>query len=146
LEAALIAKRFFYVSAGLCLLALTYHLGAKSATAQGSATTFGAMSEGCALVARGATLYGVHLNAYTGVDSPPTSIPLPQAGTLIAMQGQVSSNTPAQFASAFIVYEDGSLWFYSIGSGWQYVTSMIDGVPTATSSATWGRVKADYRK
>ena len=30
------AKKFFYVCAGLFLLALTYHLGARSATAQSS--------------------------------------------------------------------------------------------------------------
>jgi hypothetical protein len=34
MEAVMIAKRFFYVSAGLLCLALAYHLGARSATAQ----------------------------------------------------------------------------------------------------------------
>ena len=34
------AKRFFFVCAGLFLLALSYHLGARSATAQAGATGF----------------------------------------------------------------------------------------------------------
>ena len=37
----MLAKRFFYVSAGLFLLALTYHLGACSVQAQAGATGFG---------------------------------------------------------------------------------------------------------
>jgi len=39
-EVPVLAKRFFYVSAALFLLALTYHLGAKSATAQVGTTGF----------------------------------------------------------------------------------------------------------
>ena len=35
------AKRFFYVCAGLCLLALSYHLGARNAGAQAGATVVG---------------------------------------------------------------------------------------------------------
>ena len=35
----MIAKRFFYVSAALFLLALTYHLGARTATAQAPANS-----------------------------------------------------------------------------------------------------------
>ncbi len=35
------AKKFFYVCAGLFLLALTYHFGARSAIAQAGATGFG---------------------------------------------------------------------------------------------------------
>jgi len=31
------AKNFFYVCAGICLLALSYHFGAQSANAQGKA-------------------------------------------------------------------------------------------------------------
>lgn len=38
------AKRFFYVSAGLFLLALSYHLGARSVEAQVGATGFGIAS------------------------------------------------------------------------------------------------------
>lgn len=35
------AKRFFYVCAGLFLLALSYHLGARSATAQAGGPVVG---------------------------------------------------------------------------------------------------------
>ena len=34
------AKRFFYVSAALFMLALTYHLGARTATAQSAGNPF----------------------------------------------------------------------------------------------------------
>ena len=39
----MLAKRFFYVSAALFLLALTYHLGARSASAQAPANPVVAM-------------------------------------------------------------------------------------------------------
>lgn len=38
------AKRFFYVCAGLFLLAMTYHLGAKSAGAQAGGEVIGVSS------------------------------------------------------------------------------------------------------
>jgi hypothetical protein len=40
------AKRFFYVCAGLFLLALTYHLGARSAGAQAGGTIVGVANYG----------------------------------------------------------------------------------------------------
>ena len=40
----MLAKRFFYVSAGIFLLALAYHLGAQSAVAQPPANPVVAMS------------------------------------------------------------------------------------------------------
>ena|SRR5688572_24053547 len=140
------AKKFFYVSAGLLLLALTYHLGARSATAQGSTQAFGAIESANAVVTTGAMLHGVHLNAITGIDSPPTSILLPHPGTVIAATASVSSSTPSSIGLAFVIYEDGSLWHYRSETGWVLVTSMIGGGPTAGSPTTWGRVKAEYRK
>ena len=35
------AKKFFYVTAGMLMLALTYHLGARSATAQAGGSVVG---------------------------------------------------------------------------------------------------------
>jgi hypothetical protein len=40
------AKRFFYVCAGIFLLALTYHLGARSAGAQASGSILGIVGAG----------------------------------------------------------------------------------------------------
>ena len=43
------AKRFFYVSAALLMLAATYHIGARSAQAQAGATGFGFTAYGYGL-------------------------------------------------------------------------------------------------
>jgi hypothetical protein len=48
------ARTFFFVAAGIFLLALTYHLGARSANAQLSANTVASAFEG-----PGATAYAV---------------------------------------------------------------------------------------
>ena len=42
--AVMLAKRFFYVCAGLVLLALTYHIGARSAEAQSGAQEIAMLS------------------------------------------------------------------------------------------------------
>jgi len=47
------AKRFFFVSAGLLCLALAYHFGAASATAQISGNTVAAASGGFVVAANG---------------------------------------------------------------------------------------------
>ena len=45
----MLTKRFFYVSAALFLLALTYHLGASGAGAQGAGSSVADFSEGYAV-------------------------------------------------------------------------------------------------
>jgi len=47
------AKSFFYVCAGICLLALAYHLGASTAQAQLSGGAFVSISGGAALTSTG---------------------------------------------------------------------------------------------
>jgi hypothetical protein len=41
------ARKFFYVCAGLFLLALSYHLGAQSAGAQSGSSVSGVFADGC---------------------------------------------------------------------------------------------------
>ncbi len=139
------AKKFFYVCAGLFMLAMSYQLGAQRAAAQGSTQILGAIDVANVSYMTGGTLYGVHLNAYTGIDAPPTSIPIPHSGTLVAADCTVGGS-PAVISDAFVVYDDGSVWQFTPGSGWHTVASMTGGGPTATASATWGQVKSTYRK
>jgi hypothetical protein len=47
------AKAFFYVCAGLCLLAVAYHLGASSALAQAPGNSIVSGSGGCVVTANG---------------------------------------------------------------------------------------------
>jgi hypothetical protein len=62
----MVAKRFFYVCAGILCLALAYHLGARSATAQTGAqisgfTMFWA-GEGCVMTPNGDVYYQYGFN------------------------------------------------------------------------------------
>ena len=138
-------KKFFYVCAGLFLLALSYHFGARGASAQGSMQVFGSIDVANVSYVANGTLVGVHLNFYTGIDAPPTSIPLPHPGTVVAATCTVGG-APAVISDAFVVYEDGVVWQYTPDIGWRVVTSMTGEVPTPATGATWGQVKDRYRK
>jgi hypothetical protein len=53
MEAVMLAKRFFYVSAGILCLALAYHLGATSAGAQAAGNSVVAAAGGFVVAANG---------------------------------------------------------------------------------------------
>jgi hypothetical protein len=125
------AKRFFYVCAGLLCLALTYHAGARNATAQAPAECFGIDSERGAAVVVGRMMYVRPLSPFT---SPPT-IPQPVPGTEAVI-------ACAPF-SALLANGDVYHWTGE-PTGWTYSGSVY---PLATSAeqSSWGSVKARYR-
>ena len=138
------AKKFFYVCAGSCLLAIAYQLGAGKATAQSSTQVYGNIDVANVTYITGGTLYGVHLNYYTGIDGPPSSIPLPHPGTVVAATCTVSGSPGVP--NAFVTYEDGIVWEYRPETGWVTVTSMTGETPTAVHGSTWGQVKSTYHR
>ena len=97
----MLAKRFFYVSAALFLLALTYHLGARSAGAQA-----------------GGTVIGVAAYFYQ----------------------------PGGAGEYVVATSGGDVYRKQPGGTWQYQGNALGAGPTVTTSTTWGKVKADYRK
>jgi len=140
------AKKFFYVCAGICLLACSLDAFNRRAAAQIAMQPEAWIDDANVSYANGSLLYAVHLNAYSGIDAPPTSIPLPSySGTILSATTAVGGS-PAVIADAFIVYYDGAVFQYQPASGWRQVASMTGGGQTTATSATWGQVKSTYRK
>ena len=129
------AKAFLYVCVGIFLLALAYHLGAASATAQ-SGTIDAAGTEGSdfnAVVGR--VLYTSDGDGGTRVARPP----IPGSDPVIAVNGAPNGNT-AMLANGdcyrFIVSGSPNGWLYQ---------GNVFGTATPARQSTFGAVKARYR-
>jgi hypothetical protein len=130
------ARSFFLVCSGIFLLALAYHLGAKSAQGQ-SPSTLLAMTD------------------YPRAGS--SAVALDKAGGIYFGQSrqwsQVGStpSTPAGIWSrpstgeVFIPLENGDL--YRLEADWTltYDSNVFGGGPTPATQESWGGVKAKYR-
>lgn len=82
------AKKFFYVCAGLCLLGLSYHFGARSAEAQAGGTPVASIDYGGnGLLATGVDVTG-QLSVVQMRDSAPAEpvshVPIPVPGQVVA--------------------------------------------------------------
>jgi len=136
-----LAKRFMYVCAGLFLLALTYHLGARSAIAQPpTGFAIGGGGQGTSSLVAALVING---SLYTGNSTQSYGpFPLPKVG------GTIVGVTAYREKTAMVIYEDGD-WFNQGTAGgvpfWVYGGNLL-GNPTAAVGSTWGKVKADYRK
>ena len=131
------AKAFFFVCAGMFLLALGYQLGARSAGAQGGAQIDGAaiaMSQNPftdpprASGVVGRTFYfwyqgGTHV----------AGAPVPGTETVIATEPNYEQ----------VMLANGDM-YQSNGDSWTYLGNLLGGA-TATHRQTWGALKARYR-
>ena len=140
------AKRFFYVCAGLFLLALSYHLGARSAGAQILGQPIGNIADGNACAVLGGSIYAVRLTSLPGPNGPPASIPLPRPGNVIGVGATEDSLEPAYIGMAWVIYDDGAVYHYTLAAGWEQVASLFSVTPVAAQGTTWGQVKDRYRK
>lgn len=125
------AKRFFYVCAGLLCLALTYHLGARRSSAQAGLGIEGGNLGTWNTCAVGRTFY----YQVGGLFVPE---PIPGTDRVVATGG----------APVRVMLENGDVYVYpgdpSGGSSWQFVGNMI-GSPISVEPSSWGSVKARYR-
>lgn len=128
------AKVFVTVCAGIFLLALSYHLGARNATAQ----IGGSVVEGAAIHTNGGSLH------YTGVvdrmfciDGIPNAFAPPIPGT---------ERVLATHPSYYVMLESGTILNLqgSPTASWVTVGHLCPAATPALSE-TWGRVKARYR-
>lgn len=143
------AKAFFLVCAGLFLLALSYHLGARSAGAQAGSdpvtavqtSTGNAYAPDLVATASGAVFHGLH--GYLGEN--PTWLMVGHIATtspIIAIH-QEGSAGGAVYVSA---YSAGGDYFRSsdYGVSWQLLGNVFSGPTPVQSQQTWGSVKAKY--
>jgi hypothetical protein len=125
------ARRFFYIAAGVLLLALSYHLGAGTASGQGFVVRPLWLSN---VFANGSVYYLESGNLplgwklLSGADLPP----VPPA-SLVSFS---SSNGIA-------ITDAGEGWA-RLGGEWQSL-GFIPGAPTPALHQSWGQVKARYQ-
>ncbi|HKQ59068.1 MAG TPA: hypothetical protein VJY35_14490 [Candidatus Eisenbacteria bacterium] len=130
------ARAFFYVCAGVFLLACSYHLGARNVRAAGGHTvTLGAYDWDANPIAvdEGGSLWVLDSGTAHG------PFQLPGTGTPVAVNGYWSNGH--LFGS--VLYADGSA-FYRDGDNW-YPRGNVFGGPTPAMRQTWGATKARYR-
>ena len=134
------AKKFFFVCAGLLALALTYHLGAQSVSAQGVGRyvvgSFDPDSDPLVIDSAGRMWMMGRANS-PGVQVGP--VPLPKPGTVLEATASVVGGT----FEAFVLYDDGEAYHFD-RSSWQYLGNVAEGA-TEAGRASWGSMKARYR-
>jgi hypothetical protein len=131
------ARRFFYICAGMFLLALSYHLGAEVVVAQTSAVEGAGVDAGSSgPIASGSVsryfcnLYADNSDALGSLDV----LPLPITGT--------SPVVATSAANGFVaVLEDGSVYKWN---GYWIIKGSLIGAPVPTLHESWGQVKARY--
>ncbi len=132
------AKRFFYVCAGLLFLALAYHVEAKRATAQeGGLIQVGEVSYfygSLVGVVQGRTIYTARVPNDPGPLLVEALPPLPGTSPIVAVNGI----TQAALLENRDVYVREN-------NDWVLKGNMLGGATGATQ-ATWGSLKARYRK
>ncbi len=129
------SKRFFFVCAGVLMLAVAYHLGATNGTAQPSGTIGAA---GLAYVGGGN--YSVAtVDRIVYLDgSPVPAGPVPGTEAIIAVG--VGGN-----ASPLVMLADGQVfWAGASLSAWESLGNVL-GSPTRAVGVTWGAIKVRYR-
>jgi hypothetical protein len=129
------AKSFLYVCAGLFLLALGYHLGATSATAQGQMIE-GASIESFELNAfpRAGACVG-RLFSWMGENGALHTMPVPVPGSQ-----RIVATDPAY---GTVMLENGD-WLKFDGQSWVLIGNLAGG-PTQVRQESLGSVKARYR-
>ena len=131
------AKKLFYVSASLFLLAAAYHLGATRAGAQSGAGIEGASSQavpGATVPYRASGVVGRTFYLLNGNGSQVT-YPVPIPGT---------SHVVATDPGYIMVLLDNGDWLQFTGSGWDRVGNLL-GAPTPAATQSFGALKAKYR-
>ena len=119
------ARKFFYVCAGMLMLALAYHLGASTAGAQVS--QFRVLDPNLMYVETGGQIYALTAQGWV----VPSSFPPVPMSSLLAGHGPY-------------ITTGGTGWWLD---GYQNVWNSfpLPGSPTPAMHESWGHVKARYR-
>ena len=130
-------KKLFYASASILMLALAYHFGATSATAQVGAIEAPNIEsvQGNYFVTFvvGRTFYQTSLTSPSAAAFP---APVPGAARIIAT-GLSSWGFTA-------LLENCDAWAWNAAGYWQSAGNVFG--PTPAAQPTWGKLKAGYRK
>jgi len=138
------AKRFFYACAGIFLLAVSYHLGARSATATGLADALAGadlhndngVETASFAVNRVFYAFATEQSGTAYAPVPATSDPVPGTASVVA--------TDVRGLTGFVLLSNGDAYVSDESGPWQYQGNLTS-IPTATQSESWGQLKARYR-
>jgi len=128
------AKSFFYVSAGLFLLALAYHLGARSVSAQSETI------QGASLVYAGAGFRASAVKNGIFYEKAGGDVIGSPYGTPITSQVLATSADPSGLG---VLLENGDVLRLSNGT-WTSAGNLFGGA-TQSSTQSLGSLKARYR-
>lgn len=133
------AKTFFYVCAGVFLLALSYHLGARSVVAQTMGLDGANITQGTVTAADGRTF-----RVMTG--PTPGTLPDVIPGTARVIS---TGTLPDQYWQYGALLENGDFYRFAFSapggvSGWQYVGNLLSGA-TPAQRESFGALKSRYR-
>jgi hypothetical protein len=135
------ARKFFYICAGMCLLAVTFQLGARSVGAQGVGSyvvgSFDVDTDPLVIDA-GGNMWMMGWSNSRGVHIGP--VPLPRPGIVLA--ASVSVGGPDTY-DARVLYDNGDAYVHN-STNWQYVGNVVGG-PTPATHESWGQLKDRYR-
>lgn len=133
------AKKFFYVCAGLLCLVAAYQLGVSSARAQVQNTVWYAERSSTAVgVAVGRVLHFMSIADGTGQGRTSSLPPVPGSEEIVAFTGTVDNE-------GFAVLANGDVWAKRNDSGsWIYIGNLMSGA-TAVRSTSWGALKVEAR-
>ncbi len=133
------ARKFFYVCAGLFLLVCAFAMGASTASGQFvvDASDAGVSNTFSAVVGRTAYIL-------EGGHTPAAIADIPGTARVIAV-GDVSPSA----LGVGVVLENGDCYYHGDGFGgaagtWNFQGNVFSGAPTPALHQSWGQVKARY--
>lgn len=136
------ARRFFYVAAGMLMLAMSYHLSADRATAQAGGQL--------AAIAVGGALFGVDQDGglYSGEGCFGTNRPFARVGELPAGRTPTCMASLNNGAIIFIGCSNGDVFTFNAGESApispSFCGNLLSGSPTPAQRESWGQLKQRY--
>ncbi len=136
-------KAFFFLCAGVFLLALSYHLGARSAGAQGGSIiavgqVLGGSNGSNSVGVVGRTLYGRHEGTNGGV----STAPVPGTESIVAVSADFGYLNGPRF---YALLANGDCQDWTPSGGWILEGNVLGNSPVGATRASWGQLKARYR-
>ena len=122
------ARKFFYVCAGMLMLALSYHFGFSSAQAQAGLFRVLGDYESAVWIETGGQIYRLQQGGWS---VPNNGVPPISPTTIVA-------GNNLQFVAA-----DGTGWVRNV-SDLEWVGYPLPGRATSAQRETWGQVKSRY--
>ena len=135
------ARKFFYVAAGMFLLALSYHLGADSAKAQAGLVTVAseATNSNVHVAVVGRTIHFAGTDGEGALSSVTRGSLPPVPGTGAVVWANAANGTQWFVA----ILDNGDVYHFIDGSGWVLAGNLVSG-PTPALRQSWGQLKARY--